>query len=77
MSIPDSNNIDKKYFEVFGNNLALEEKEEASESIEKLLADFKDGKNYGSIIKVQKVDFELCRKYIEDMDLRTDRFIYL
>lgn len=76
-SIPDSNNIDKKYFEVFGNNLALEEKVEASESIEKLLADFKDGKNYGSIIKVQKVDFELCRKYIEDMDLgQIDLFTY-
>jgi len=67
-AIPDSNNIDRKYFEIFGNSLAVEEKEEARKSIEKLLATFKDGKNYGSILKVEKVDFELCRKYIEDMD---------
>lgn len=67
-AIPDSNNIDRKYFEILGNSLAVEEKEEARKSIEKLLATFKDGKNYGSILKVEKVDFELCIKYIEDMD---------
>lgn len=76
-AIPDSNNIDRKYFEIFGNSLAVEEKEEARKSIEKLLATFKDGKNYGSILKVEKVDFELCRKYIEDMDLgQIDLFTY-
>lgn len=76
-AIPDSNNIDRKYFEIFGNSLAVEEKEEARKSIEKLLATFKDGKNYGSILKVEKVDFELCRKFIEDMDLgQIDLFTY-
>ena len=76
-AIPDSNNIDRKYLEIFGNGLALEEKEEARKSIEKLLATFKDGKNFGSIIKVGKADFELCRKYIEDMDLgQIDLFSY-
>lgn len=77
-AIPDSNNIDRKYFEIFGNScLALEEKEVAKKSIEKLLGTFKDGKNYGSIIKVEKVDFELCKKYIEDMDLgQIDLFTY-
>ena len=75
--IPDSNNIDRKYLEIFGNNLVLEEKEEARKLIEKLLVDFKDGKNFGSIIKVGKADFELCRKYIEDMDLgQIDLFSY-
>ena len=76
-AIPDSNNIDRKYLEIFGNSLALEEKEVAKKSIEKLLDTFKDGKNYGSILKVEKVDFELCRKYIEDMDLgQIDLFTY-
>ncbi|MEG0249405.1 MAG: BREX-1 system adenine-specific DNA-methyltransferase PglX [Peptostreptococcus sp.] len=76
-AIPDSNNIDRKYFEIFGNSLAVEEKEEARKSIEKLLATFKDGKNYGSILKVEKVDFELCRRFIEDMDLgQIDLFTY-
>lgn len=76
-AIPDSNNIDRKYLEIFGNGLALEEKEVAKKSIEKLLDTFKDGKNYGSILKVDKVDFELSRKFIEDMDLgQIDLFTY-
>ena len=76
-AIPESNNIDRKYFEIFGDSLSVEEKEEARESIEKLLSTFKDGKNYGSILKVDKVNFELCRKYIEDLDLeQIDLFTY-
>lgn len=76
-AIPDSYNIDRKYFKIFGNGLSVEEKEEAKDSIEKLLTTFKDGKNYGSILKVNKVNFELCRKYIEDIDLgQIDLFTY-
>ncbi|MGX6979339.1 BREX-1 system adenine-specific DNA-methyltransferase PglX [Vagococcus elongatus] len=76
-SIPESNNIDKKYFEVFGSSLATEERIKAIESIKELLANFKDGKNYGSIIKVEEVDFELCRRFIEDIDLgQIDLFTY-
>ena len=76
-AIPDSNKIDKEYFKIFGNNLAIEEREEAKQLIEKLLTIFKDGKNYGSILKVEKVDFDLCRRYIEDIELeQIDIFTY-
>jgi hypothetical protein len=76
-AVPDSNNLDRKFFKMFGNSLIPEEKEEARQSIEKLLSTFKDGKNYGSILKVEKVDFELCRKYIEDIDIgQLDLFTY-
>jgi hypothetical protein len=76
-AIPESNNIDRKYLHIFGNGLSVEEKEKAKQLIEKLLYTFKDGKNYGSILKVEKVDFEICRKYIEDIDLgQIDLFTY-
>ena len=76
-AVPDSNNLDRKFFKMFGNSLIPEEKEEARQSIEKLLSTFKDGKNYGSILEVEKVDFELCRKYIEDIDIgQLDLFTY-
>ncbi|MEL5899619.1 BREX-1 system adenine-specific DNA-methyltransferase PglX, partial [Clostridium sporogenes] len=76
-TIAESNNIDSKYLEIFGNSLAVEEKKEARKSIEKLLATFVDGKNYGSILKVEKVDFDLCRKYIRDIEIgQLDLFNY-
>lgn len=66
--IPESNNIDKEFLDLFGPSLTEEERDLARKSINQLINIFKDGKNYGSIIQVEEFDFNLCKSYIEDID---------
>ncbi|MFR6448201.1 MAG: BREX-1 system adenine-specific DNA-methyltransferase PglX [Peptoniphilus grossensis] len=65
-AITESNNIDRSYLKIMGKSLSESEREYAIESLNKLLDNFKDAKNYGSILKLEKVDFELCSDFIND-----------
>lgn len=64
--ITESNNIDRNHLNFLGNSLSENERETAISSLYKLLDSFKDAKNYGSILKLEKVDFELCSRFINE-----------
>ncbi|MDE8038596.1 BREX-1 system adenine-specific DNA-methyltransferase PglX [Erysipelothrix rhusiopathiae] len=67
-AIPESNNVNKEYIDLFGSSLTVENRTLARKSIEELLSTFKDGKNFGSIIPVDAFDYDLCKSYIDDVD---------
>lgn len=67
-AIPESNNVNKEYIDLFGSSLTIENRTLARKSIEELLSTFKDGKNFGSIIPVDAFDYDLCKSYIDDVD---------
>lgn len=67
-AIPESNNVNKEYIDLFGSSLTIENRTLARKSIEKLLSTFRDGKNFGSIIQVDAFDYDLCKSYIDDVD---------
>lgn len=64
--ITESNNIDRNHLNFLGNSLSENERELAISSLNKLLDSFKDAKNYGSILKLDKIDFELCSRFINE-----------
>lgn len=64
--ITESNNIDRNHLNFLGNSLSENERNIAISSLNKLLDSFKDAKNYGSILKLEKVDFELCSRFINE-----------
>ncbi|MDE8256652.1 BREX-1 system adenine-specific DNA-methyltransferase PglX [Erysipelothrix rhusiopathiae] len=76
-AIPESNNVNKEYIDLFGSSLTIENRTLARKSIEELLSTFKDGKNFGSIIPVDAFDYDLCKSYIDDVDhSKIDIFTY-
>ena len=65
-AITESNNIDRSYLKIMGKSLSESEREIAIDLLNKLLDTFKDAKNYGSILKLEKIDFELCSDFINE-----------
>ena len=63
-AVQESNGISKKQLEVFGKDLSEIERNNARNQMEGLIDTFIDGKEYGSILKVEMCDWELLRKYV-------------
>lgn len=68
-SVQDSNDIKISSLEYLGGLLDANDKNKAKNEAEKLIEEFADAKEYGSIIKLSEYDWELLRKFaVSDND---------
>lgn len=67
-SIQESNSITKEQLEGLGMTLSADEKTEALKQAEKLVDLFWDAKEYGSILNIPEMDWELLRRFTEEDD---------
>ncbi|MFG6345166.1 MAG: BREX-1 system adenine-specific DNA-methyltransferase PglX [Lachnospiraceae bacterium] len=68
-SIQESNHINRNQLTYFGVSLKDVEKKDALNQMRGLLDTFKDAKEYGSILHVADYDWELLRRFIENVDV--------
>lgn len=62
-SIQESNSITKGQLQEMGENLSPDEKSKALSQAEKLVELFYDAKEYGSILNIPEMDWELLRRF--------------
>ena len=62
-SIQESNGITKNQLQEMGKNLSPEEKSKALSQAEKLVELFHDAKEYGSILNIPEMDWDLLRRF--------------
>ncbi|MGN0361379.1 MAG: Eco57I restriction-modification methylase domain-containing protein [Bilifractor sp.] len=62
-SIQESNGITKNQLQEMGENLSLDEKAKALSQAEKLVELFHDAKEYGSILNIPEMDWDLLRRF--------------
>lgn len=62
-SIQESNGITKNQLQEMGENLSPEEKSKALSQAEKLVEFFHDAKEYGSILNIPEMDWNLLRRF--------------
>lgn len=68
-SIQDSNSINRNQLTYFGVGLSELEKNDAMNQITGLLDTFRDAKEYGSILNVEKYNWDLLRKFVSGADI--------
>lgn len=64
-AIQESNSVNRNQLDYFGSDLTENEKKTAKTQMEGLLNTFIDGKEYGSILKVENHDWELLRRFVD------------
>lgn len=67
-SIQESNHINRNQLMYFGVGLGEVERNQALNQMNGLLDTFQDAKEYGSILNVESYDWELLRRFAEDVD---------
>lgn len=67
-SIQESNHINRNQLTYFGAGFNEVEKNDALNQMGNLLDTFKDAKEYGSILYVEDYDWELLRRFVENVD---------
>ena len=67
-AIQESNGIEAKYLQYFGGGMNEKERNVAFSDIKTLIAIFYDGKEYGAIIKIPYLNFDLMRIFINKID---------
>ncbi|WP_274970378.1 BREX-1 system adenine-specific DNA-methyltransferase PglX [Lachnoanaerobaculum orale] len=67
-SIKENNNINREQLNYLGSGCSEDERNKALEQIGILLDTFKDAKEYGSILNVEKFDAELLEKFISQSE---------
>lgn len=67
-SIKESNGINREHLNYLGSGCSEDERNKALEQIVILLDTFKDAKEYGSILNVEKFDAELIEKFISQSE---------
>ena len=65
--ISESNEIKKEQLQFFGVTMLAEKRNKALSQIRKLLMAFVDAKEYGSIIRIENLDYTLLYDFINDM----------
>lgn len=68
-SIQESNHVNRNQLIYFGVGFGDVEKNNALNQMRGLLDTFKDAKEYGSILHVESYDWELLRRFIENVDV--------
>ena len=63
-AIQESNSVNMNQLDYFGRDLTENEKKTAKTQMQGLLNTFIDGKEYGSILKVENYDWELLRRFV-------------
>ena len=67
-SIQESNCINRVQLDFFGTNLSDFERNTAKLQALKLIETFVDAKEYGSILNVEPMNWELLNRFFEDVD---------
>ncbi len=67
-SIQESNGLNKSQLDFFGSGLSDFERNTAKLQVQKLIEIFVDAKEYGSILNVQPMNWELLDRFIDDVD---------
>ena len=65
----ESNGITERQLSIFGADLNDMERNLATEQLKDLVATFHDAKEYGSIVKVKSIDWDLLRRFISSFDI--------
>ena len=65
-SIQESNTVNRSQLKYFGANLSTFERNNAVNQLTGLLDTFKDAKEYGSILDVDRCDWDLLYRFVED-----------
>ncbi|OUL09466.1 restriction endonuclease [Sedimentibacter sp. SX930] len=68
-SIKESNGINKDHLQYFGHSLNDTERKMAIQQIEYLMDAFYDATEYGSILNINKCNWELLRQFVEDLQI--------
>ena len=66
-AIVESNKINRTHLQFFGIHLSESDRSLAVAQIESLLNTLKDAREYGSILKVGAYDWNLLKKYVDDL----------
>jgi len=67
-AIDESNGINRGQLKYFGTHLTTAEVSKAKKEITALIDNFVDAKEYGSILNVEKRDWNLLERYVNDLD---------
>lgn len=67
-AIVESNEINRNHLRLFGTHLSDTERNTAVMQINGLLDTFKDAREYGSILNVDACDWNVLKKFVEDLD---------
>lgn len=65
-SIQESNSVNRNQLKYFGADMSVIERNNALNQLTGLLDTFKDAKEYGSILNVDRCDWELLRRFAEN-----------
>ena len=65
-SIQESNAVNRNQLKYFGADLSVIERNNAMNQLTGLLDTFKDAKEYGSILNVDRCDWDLLRRFVEN-----------
>ena len=65
----DSTDIDKDHLNYMGISMSEEEKKKAIKDIQYLIKEFENAKEIGSILKLEDLDIEFLRKFVEDTEV--------
>ena len=68
-SIQESNPINRNQLAYFGAGLSEEEKNDALDQTNGLLDTFRDAKEYGSILHVENYNWDLLRRFVNDVNV--------
>ena len=66
-AIPESNDINRGHLQYFGNGLNSSEAVKAKRQVIRILDTFADAKEYGSLLSVDGIDWQLVSCFVEDM----------
>lgn len=66
--IQESNGINREQIKLFGKGMSTLEKNNAINQLNEMLDALRDAKEYGSILDVPELDWDLLRRYTEDID---------
>ena len=65
-SIQESNTINRNQLKYFGTDMSVIERNNAMNQLTGLLDTYKDAKEYGSILNVDRCDWDLLRRFVEN-----------
>lgn len=68
LAIEESNSVNHKHLDYFGNKMTISEKSKAMHDVSILLKRFVDAKEYGSVIEIEKLDWDLLERYVGEMN---------
>ena len=69
LAIEESNMLNRQHIKYFGTHLSPTEQSKAKKELSTLVATFENAKDYGSILNIQALDWDLLERCISDCDI--------